>query len=41
MYRIGVKRDLNSRGGSAFMHEQLRVGTELEIAAPRNNFVLN
>jgi ferredoxin-NADP reductase len=24
VYRIGVKRDLNSRGGSAFMHEQLR-----------------
>src|SRR6187455_1182074 len=30
-YAIGVKRDPKSRGGSAFMFEQLRVGTEMKI----------
>ena len=37
---VGVKRDPQSRGGSSFMHEQLRVGTALKISAPRNNFPL-
>lgn len=40
-YRVGVKRDPKSRGGSAFMHENLRVGAELDIAPPHNNFALN
>lgn len=39
-YVIGVKKASPSRGGSAFVHEQLRVGTEIEIAPPRNNFPL-
>jgi ferredoxin-NADP reductase len=39
-YIVGVKRDLNSRGGSVFMHDQLRVGSKLSIAPPRNNFPL-
>ena len=39
-YVVGVKRDPQSRGGSSFMHEQLRVGTALKISAPRNNFPL-
>jgi vanillate O-demethylase ferredoxin subunit len=39
-YVIGVKKASPSRGGSAFVHEQLRVGMEIEIAAPRNNFPL-
>src|SRR5690606_36086037 len=39
-YVVGVKRDPNSRGGSQFMHEQLRVGTLLELSAPRNHFPL-
>jgi tetrachlorobenzoquinone reductase len=39
-YTVGVKRDLNSRGGSIFMHDQLRVGSRLPIVAPRNNFPL-
>ena len=39
-YLVGVKRDPNSRGGSKFMHEQLRVGTLLELSAPRNHFPL-
>jgi ferredoxin-NADP reductase len=39
-YVVGVKRASPSRGASSFLHESLRVGTELEIAAPRNNFPL-
>ncbi|HZT26138.1 MAG TPA: PDR/VanB family oxidoreductase [Pseudolabrys sp.] len=39
-YLIGVKRDENSRGGSSFLHEQIRVGTTLTIGSPRNNFPL-
>lgn len=39
-YVVGVKLDRNSRGGSAYMHEKLRVGTVLEISTPRNHFAL-
>jgi ferredoxin-NADP reductase len=39
-YQISVLRVDPSRGGSAFMHEQVRVGTELEIAHPVNLFGL-
>lgn len=39
-YVIGVKLDANSRGGSQYMHKELRVGSVLEISEPRNNFPL-
>ena len=39
-YTVGVKRDANSRGGSVYMHDQLRVGLKLKIVPPRNNFPL-
>ena len=39
-YRLTVARDVNSRGGSVHMHDQLRVGQVLEISQPRNNFEL-
>jgi ferredoxin-NADP reductase len=39
-YIVGVKRDANSRGGSLFMHDQLRVGSRLAVLPPRNNFPL-
>lgn len=39
-YLVGVKRDPNSRGGSRYMHETLRVGTLLELSGPRNHFPL-
>jgi ferredoxin-NADP reductase len=39
-YVVGVKRDAGSRGGSLFMHDQLRVGTLLRLLPPRNNFPL-
>ena len=37
-YVIAVKRDPNGRGGSRFMHDELRVGAALKISTPRNNF---
>ncbi|MER8956578.1 PDR/VanB family oxidoreductase [Mesorhizobium sp. M0833] len=40
-YRIAVKLEGASRGGSRFMHEALSAGDELEIGRPRNNFPLN
>jgi tetrachlorobenzoquinone reductase len=39
-YTIGVKRDPASRGGSRYVHDDLRVGKSLQISAPRNNFPL-
>ena len=39
-YTIGVKRDPASRGGSRYVHDELRVGRPLKIGAPRNNFPL-
>ena len=39
-YTVGVKRDANSRGGSVFMHDQLRVGMKVTLVPPRNNFPL-
>ena len=39
-YLIGVKRDQQSRGGSRYLHENIRVGATLKISAPRNNFPL-
>jgi len=40
-YRIAVKREPESRGGSKAMHETLNEGDVLAISAPRNNFALN
>jgi vanillate O-demethylase ferredoxin subunit len=39
-YVIGVKKETAGRGGSRFIHEQLRVGDVIDIGAPRNNFAL-
>jgi len=39
-YTLGVKRDPASRGGSRYVHDELRVGRTLKISAPRNNFPL-
>ncbi|GAA3684389.1 PDR/VanB family oxidoreductase [Arthrobacter ginkgonis] len=35
-YVVAVKREPESRGGSAALHDRLEVGSELEISAPRN-----
>lgn len=40
-YWIGVKRTPASRGGSAFLHENIRVGDLVDVSAPRNAFRLD
>jgi tetrachlorobenzoquinone reductase len=40
-YVVGIKRDAASRGGSSYVHEQLKVGTVLPLSAPRNHFALH
>jgi dimethylamine monooxygenase subunit B len=40
-YEIGVRRMEESRGGSHFMHDSVRVGSRLEIAHPVNLFALD
>lgn len=39
-YRIAVKAEPQSRGGSAWLHNQAGVGATLQIGAPRNAFAL-
>jgi ferredoxin-NADP reductase len=39
-YVVGVKRDAASRGGSSYIIDQMRVGDQLKISPPRNNFPL-
>ncbi len=39
-YHISVRRQENSRGGSAFMHENVSVGMTLKITHPVNLFTL-
>jgi ferredoxin-NADP reductase len=40
-YVVGIKRDRNSRGGSVYIHDKLKVGEIIKIEPPRNNFPLN
>jgi ferredoxin-NADP reductase len=39
-WRLGVLRDPASRGGSAYVHEQLAVGSTVRVRGPRNHFPL-
>ena len=39
-WRIAVKRDPQSRGGSAWLHDVAAPGTRLQVGAPRNVFAL-
>jgi ferredoxin-NADP reductase len=39
-YRVGVLKAPASRGGSAFIHDELVVGDCVEVGGPRNNFAL-
>ncbi|MCC8977401.1 PDR/VanB family oxidoreductase [Bradyrhizobium acaciae] len=39
-YVIAVNRDAESRGGSSFVHDTIRVGDIITISGPRNNFAL-
>lgn len=40
-YRIAVGLDAASRGGSAWVHDKLRVGSTLRVGTPRNLFALD
>jgi vanillate O-demethylase ferredoxin subunit len=40
-YVIGVQKDRATRGGSKWVHENLRPGVALTVNGPRNNFALN
>jgi cytochrome P450/ferredoxin-NADP reductase len=40
-YRIGVLREVDSRGGSVAVHERLHQGASLRIGAPKNFFHLD
>jgi vanillate O-demethylase ferredoxin subunit len=40
-YVLGVARCVDSRGGSNYMFDEVRVGQTLKISAPRNNFALD
>ena len=40
-YQIGVRLEEQSKGGSAFMHQQVEVGTLLTISSPNNLFALD
>ena len=39
-YRIGILREPDGRGGSAYVHDDLQVGDVLTVGGPRNNFHL-
>lgn len=39
-YAVAVQREPASRGGSAHVHDSLRLGTLLEVEGPKNNFEL-
>jgi tetrachlorobenzoquinone reductase len=40
-YQIAVNLDAHSRGGSRHLHQQVRPGDLLSVAAPANNFALD
>jgi tetrachlorobenzoquinone reductase len=40
-YLVAVQRELAGRGGSAWMHDSLRVGQVLKAGTPTNDFVLH
>lgn len=41
VYRLGILKDPNSRGGSEAIHTEFQIGKELQISAPRNHFPLD
>ncbi|WP_034300558.1 PDR/VanB family oxidoreductase [Herbaspirillum sp. RV1423] len=40
-YTIAVKKETASRGGSAALHDAVRIGSVLEVGVPRNLFALD
>lgn len=41
LYRIGVLRETDGKGGSRYMHDELRVGDVLTLRLPPNGFALD
>ncbi|GAA3324690.1 PDR/VanB family oxidoreductase [Paeniglutamicibacter sulfureus] len=39
-WRLAVLREPAGRGGSAYVHDELRPGTKIQVRGPKNNFVL-
>lgn len=39
-YVVAIKKEASGRGGSRYVHETLRVGDEIAVGEPRNNFPL-
>lgn len=39
-YIIGVLKEQAGRGGSVYLHDNVEVGSSIEVSAPRNNFRL-
>ncbi len=39
-YVVGIQRDPSSRGGSRYVHDNVKVGDKITISSPRNNFPL-
>jgi len=39
-WRLGVLRETEGRGGSAYVHDELKPGTKIQLRGPRNNFGL-
>jgi ferredoxin-NADP reductase len=40
VWRVGILRDPNSRGGSLYVHDRLEEGDTVRVRGPRNNFPL-
>ncbi|MEU1956701.1 PDR/VanB family oxidoreductase [Nocardia rhamnosiphila] len=40
-WRVGILRDPSSRGGSAWIHDQLAAGQTIRVRGPRNHFRLD
>jgi ferredoxin-NADP reductase len=40
VWQIGVLREPEGRGGSAYVHDEVREGVEIDVRGPRNNFEL-
>lgn len=40
-YTLGILREQDGKGGSAFMHDTVRIGDELTSTAPKNHFPLD
>jgi ferredoxin-NADP reductase len=39
-WRVAVARETLGRGGSAYIHDELRAGTKVKVRPPRSNFAL-